>query len=114
LISLEKIIRTLAENYKNLMLPSGETPFYIHVPVFEDPTPDRPCRFRMLLEVDETIKVTTEDYFRLWGLSYDFSNNQRVYDVSRKLLVDQGFMDRKEYWKVMEQRWKAEREQRER
>jgi hypothetical protein len=110
--NLEKIIQTLAENYKSLVLPSGETPFDIHVPVFEDTAPDRPSRFRVLLNVDETIKVETADYFRLWGLWYDFSNAQRIYDVSRRLLLDQGFMDRKEYWRVMEQRWKADRERR--
>jgi hypothetical protein len=109
--SLEKILRALAGNFKDLALISGEFPFEIHIPVFEDPAKDRPARFRVLLDVDETIpRVTVADYLGFWGLSYVYARSRRVYDVSRRLLIDEGFLTREEYWSIWEQRLKKERE----
>lgn len=109
--SLERILRALASSYEHLLLASGENPIDIHVPVFEDPATDRPSRFRVLLDVDENIpSVSAADYFRFWGLWYDFSSKQRVYDVPRKLIIDEGFLGRKEYWRIKEEQWKADRE----
>jgi hypothetical protein len=108
--SLARILRTLATNYSNLLLTTGERPYEIHIPVFEDPAGDRPSRFRVLLEVDETIpSISVADYYKLWGLWYDFSSQRRIYDVSHQLLVEEGFMSRQEYWAVMEERWKEKR-----
>lgn len=108
--SLAPILRTLAANYSNLLLTTGEPPYEIHIPVFEDPAGDRPSRFRVLLEVDETIpSISVADYYKLWGLWYDFSGQRRIYDVPRQLLVDESFMSRQEYWAVMEKRWKDKR-----
>lgn len=90
---LDKILGRLAAEYKHLVLRSGETPFEIHVPVFEDPADDRLSRFRVLLDVDEIIEPKPEaDYFKLWGLQYDFSRTTRVYDVERHLLLDETFL----------------------
>lgn len=106
--SLEEILRTLASNYEHLLLSSGESPFEIHVPVFEDPAEDRPSRFRVLLKFDETIQsIGTSDYFRFWGLWYDFSRRHRVYDVSGHSLIDEGFLSIKEYWDILEERRKG-------
>jgi hypothetical protein len=108
--SIGEILRSLAANYSNLLLASGEAPYEIHVPVFEDPADDRPSRFRALLDFDETLpSVGLEDYYKLWGLWYDFFSQHRVYDVPRRLLLDEGFMSRQEYWAVMEERWRAKR-----
>jgi len=72
---LERIPPALAEEYQRLVLRSGEQPFEIHVPVFEDPENDRLSRFRVLLDVDETIKPNaTSDYLGFWVLQYDFSS----------------------------------------
>jgi hypothetical protein len=95
---LETILTTAAVEYKHLVLRSGETPFEIHVPVFEDPSHDRLSRFRVLLNVDEVIKPRPDvDYVRLWGLLYDFSQTTRVYDVRQHLLIDQGFLTQEWY-----------------
>jgi hypothetical protein len=108
--SLEKIFRTLAQNYQHLVLSSGEPPFEIYIPIFEDPTVDRPSRFRLLLHYDETIpSVSASDYFVYWGLWYDFSHKHRVYDVQRQLLIDEGFLTKEQYWAVLEKRWEAAR-----
>jgi hypothetical protein len=108
--SLEQILRTLAANYNKLLLSSGETPFKIHIPVFEDLAQDRPSRFRVLLDVDETIpSISTSDYYRLWGLWYDFSRQYRIYDVPHQLLIDEPFLSRQEYWAIFEKRWQAAR-----
>ena len=88
--SLEGIVKALAANFDRLRLNTSETPFEIHIPVFEDPADDRPSRFRVLLDVDEAIpSVSAEDYFRYWGLWYDFSRQHRVYDLARQLLIDE-------------------------
>jgi len=106
--SLEQILRTLASNYEHLLLRSGERPFEVHIPVFEDPSKERPSRFRVLLDVDETIpSFGVSDYFRLWGLWYDFSGKHRVYDVSRQLLIDEEFLSRQRYWAIWEERWRS-------
>jgi len=47
---LERILKTLAENYNHLLLRSGERPFLISIPIVEDPAEDRLCRFREFLE----------------------------------------------------------------
>lgn len=80
------------------MLAQGEILLEIHVPVFEGLSPDRLCRFRCLLDVDETIAdITTENYFKLWGLWYDYSRSFRVYDVTRELLIDEEFYTQPRY-----------------
>lgn len=101
---LEKILTIVAGEYTHLILRSGEIPFEIHVPVFEDPSDDRLSRFRVLLDVDEIIEPRPDiDYFKLWGLQYDFSRTTRVYDVHQRLLLDQEFLTQEWYdikWKV--------------
>ncbi len=107
---IEFILNTIAKNYKTFTLESGETPFEIRIPVFEDTAEDRPARFRALLEVDETLaKGTTEDYSGFWGLWYDYSRKYRVFDVKRRLLVDDKFLSRSYYWQIMEERWREQR-----
>ncbi len=48
--NLGQIIATLAARYSSMILSSGEPPFEIHVPLFEDPAADRLCRFRVPLD----------------------------------------------------------------
>lgn len=109
--SMEKILRALAGHFKDLTLSSGEAPLEIHIPIFEDPAKDRPARFRVLLDVDETIpSISAADYLRFWGSSYVYANSRRVYDVSRRLLIDERFLTREEYWSIWEERWRKERE----
>jgi hypothetical protein len=108
--SLEKILQTLARNYQHLVLSSGEPPFEIYIPIFEDPAVDRPSRFRVLVHWDETIpSVSVSDYFVYWGLWYDFSHKHRIYDVPRELLIDEGFLTQRQYWAILDERWKAAR-----
>ncbi|HXA78694.1 MAG TPA: hypothetical protein VNV41_16285 [Candidatus Acidoferrales bacterium] len=112
LSQLEKILHTLAENYDRLMLQSGERPFEIQIPIFEDPAEDRPYRFRQILEEDETIPLeqfSAADYFRLWGLQFDYAGLMRVYDVERQLLIDESFYTRSQYWAAMTERWRNSR-----
>jgi hypothetical protein len=101
---LERIVLTLGVEYERLLLRSGEQPFSIHIPVFEDDASDRLSRFRVLLDVDETLKPKTSDYFKLWGLHFDFARTTRVYDVERHLLLDEPFLTLQEYWAKWEER----------
>jgi hypothetical protein len=104
------ILQTISKNYKTMILESGERPFEIRIPVFEDTAEDRPARFRALLEVDETVaKGTAEDYSGFWGLWYDYSRQYRVFDVKRRLLIDEKFLSRSYYWQIMEKRWREQR-----
>ena len=70
-----------------------------HIPVFEDPDPERPCRFRVTGFIDETIlDKAPDDYFKFWGLEYIVDTDRRVFDVSRQLLIDEKFNTLKEHW----------------
>ena len=88
---LESILTTLAHSYDRFLLKQGVAPYTIEVPVFEDPEEDRPCRFRVIGEIDETIRSRgPEDYIGFWGLEYDHAG-LRVFDVQRQLLLDEQF-----------------------
>lgn len=107
---LERILTVVAKHSEVFTLGTGERPLEIHVPVFEDPAKDRPCRYRVKLDVDENISgISKADYFRLWGLRYDYAGD-RVFDVEKGLLIDNEFFALNQYWEVMEERWARERD----
>lgn len=115
--NLGKIMVTLASRYGSIILPSGEPPFEIHVPVFEDPADDRLCRFRVPLDVDETVRnPTAQHYLGFWGAEYDYARAHdhnrlyRVYDVQRDLLLDTDFYTRERYWTKWQEKWRQENE----
>ncbi|SRR6266496_121187 len=95
---LENILQLVARNYETLVLEDGAYPFSIHVPVFEDPDPERPCRFRVMGLIDETAVVNARDgYFQFWGLEYD-PFETRVYDVEHQRMLDVGFNTLERHW----------------
>jgi len=105
---LERILQTLAQNYHKLALQSGEMPFAIHIPVFEDPDGERPSRFRIIGDFDETIRSRgPEDYLGYWGLVYDRASTVRVYDVVNRLLIDERFNTLEEHWRELSRREQA-------
>ncbi|CBE69965.1 MAG: hypothetical protein F9K13_07600 [Candidatus Methylomirabilis oxygeniifera] len=107
--SLGQIFQTLGQCYPLLRNGRGEYPYSIQVPVFQDPE-QRLCRFRVLLDVDETIRgVTTADYLGYWGVTYDYERTFRVFDVRRRLLIDSDFLSNARYW----QEWARERKREE-
>jgi hypothetical protein len=106
---LGRIFKALAENFEYMKGQTGESPYAIHIPVFEDPNPHF-SRFRALLDVDETIQgVTTDSYFKYWGARYNLEGQIRVFDVQRRLLIDATYMTQEEYWKAWEREWDKER-----
>jgi hypothetical protein len=97
--NLEKILLSVAHNYEHLAISDGEIPFLIHVPVFEDLEKDRLGRFRVRGHIDETIRSDgPAEYFTFWGLEYILDTDRRVYDVTRRLLLDERFSTLEEYW----------------
>jgi hypothetical protein len=108
--NLKKIFLCLAKHFHNLILSSGEAPYEIYIPVFEDPSGDIVFKFRALLSVDETIpKVDPSSYFGYWGILYNISGNaRRVYDVKRGLLYDEDFCTEEQYWRWKELQRRAE------
>lgn len=107
--SLGEILKQVADNYTAMKGKTGEVPFEVHIPVFEDPE-KRLCRFRDLLDVDETIEnITQADYFRYWGVRYNLEGQVRVFDVSRKLLIDERYLTRREYWEEWHRDWVEKR-----
>lgn len=100
--SLGAVFQTLTQDFACLRNSEGEYPYTIQIPVFEDPE-KRLCRFRVLLDVDETIeRVTSADYLGYWGIYYDFQRTSRVFDVKRKLLIDSDFLTLDRYWQEWE------------
>lgn len=111
-LQLENILAHLARHADHLIIAESERPFEIVIPVFEDPAKDRPCRFRVKLDVDETIpSFSDKDYLGFWGIWYKFSRF-RVYDVQNKALLHEEFFTSDRYWSAMEERWARERENR--
>lgn len=103
---LEGILTALAQHYRSMILPSGEPPFEIYIPIFEDQADDRLVRFRVLLDVDETIRHRTgSDYARYWGLRYDYAGVYKVFDVGRDLIIDQEFWTLHRYWAEWQKWW---------
>jgi len=101
---LENILATLARSYDRFLLKQGEAPYTIEIPVFEDPEEDRPCRFRVIGDIDETIRSRgPEDYVGFWGLEYDHAG-LRVFDVQRQLLLDEQFNTLDRHWAEMTRR----------
>jgi hypothetical protein len=105
LANIQAILQALAANYCHLMLRTGEKPFSINIPIFEDVTDDRLCRFRELLDVDEPIRDPgDEHYLGLWGAQYDYAATTRVFDVKKQVLLDEEFYTRAQYWHAWEAR----------
>ena len=105
---LGRIFKALAENFEYMKGKTGESPYAIHIPVFEDPNP-RFSRFRALLDVDETIEgITADSYFKYWGVRYNLEGRIRVFDVHRRLFIDATYMTQKEYWEAWEREWDKE------
>lgn len=102
------IFKALAENFEFIKGQTGESPYAIHIPVFEDPNP-RFSRFRALLDVDETIEMVTADsYLQFWGVRYNLEGKIRVFDVRRRLLIDATYMTQDEYREAWEREWDKE------
>ncbi|HEV7522630.1 MAG TPA: hypothetical protein VGP89_16115 [Candidatus Angelobacter sp.] len=108
---LENILTALARSYDKFLLKQGHAPYTIHIPVFEDPEEDRPCRFRIIGDIDETIKSNGhEDYVAFWGLEYDHAG-LRVFDVQRQLLLDEQFNTLDRHWAEIMRRVQVESHQ---
>jgi hypothetical protein len=103
--NLGKLLLSLAENYSRLALRNGDSPVLIHIPVFEDPEEDRPRRFRVRGNIDETILTEGPgDYFKFWGLEFIVETDRRVYDVARQLLLDESFNTLEQHWDELRRR----------
>ena len=101
---LENILSTLARSYDSFLLEQGEAPYTIEIPVFEDPEEERPCRFRVIGDIDETIRSRgPKDYLGFWGLEYDHAG-LRVFDVQRQFIVDERFNTLDRHWAEMSRR----------
>lgn len=101
---LKNILATLALSYDRFLLKEGVAPYTIEIPVFEDPEGDRPCRFRVIGDIDETIRSRgPEDYLGFWGLEYDHAG-LRVFDVQRQLLLDEQFNTLDRHWAEVRRR----------
>jgi hypothetical protein len=96
--NMKGILEILTKHHSNIILSSGENPYEIHIPIFEDNSENRLARFRALLDVDETINPVLPDcYYKYWGLYYDRTCQYRVFAVSTDLLLDENFLTKEQY-----------------
>lgn len=107
-VDLKMILETIAKNFEFMKGRGKEVPYVIHIPVFEDSNPHF-CRFRSLLDVDETIQgVTQHAYAQYWGVRYNLSGQIRVFDVERRLIIEEEYMTQSEYWQAWQREWDKE------
>jgi hypothetical protein len=103
--SLSMILPALAKHYDRLALATGQRPSEIHVPVVEDPDTERPCRFRVIAHVDETINDKgSKDYLAYWGVVYDRPPALKVYGVDQASLLHERFNTVEDYWQDLSRR----------
>lgn len=89
--SIGTVFNILAKNYDSMILPDGEKPFEIFIPVFEDPDPTYANKYRLKYNVDETIvSFDLDDYTKLWGLYYDYNHCFKTYNIQKQILIDKG------------------------
>jgi hypothetical protein len=101
---LENILANVARSYDRFLIREGHAPYTIEIPVFEDSEKDRPCRFRVIGYIDETIQSSgLDDYVGFWGLEYDHFG-LRVFDVQRQLLLDEQFNTLDRHWAELRRR----------
>lgn len=106
--NLPVILHSVAENYNRLRTQRNEAPAEIHVPVFEDPDPDRACRFRETGRWDETIVgKAPDDYLAFWGVVFDHGLPYGVFDVRNGTLFEEKFNTISEHWQALERRFYA-------
>jgi hypothetical protein len=98
--NIDDVVLAVARNLGTIVKNSQQELFEIHIPVFEDPKSEFPCKFRELLSVDETMDVKSisiSDYFGFWGLEYEIAQSE-VYDVARRTVLHQHFCTERQYW----------------
>jgi hypothetical protein len=105
--SVGELLTLLARHYEHLTLATGERPIHIYIPVIEDTGENPVSRFRAVLEVDEEMRISNKVFFEYWGLKYS-TGAIRVYDVARKLLIDEKFVSREFYWDRTQERWRQQ------
>jgi hypothetical protein len=102
LAELESIFRAFARNYESIIRGSKGQLLEIYIPVFEDTSDERVSKFRTLLNTDETLDVSRirkAEYFKLWGLEYYSEGSLScVYDVERKIVIEERFYTESQYW----------------
>jgi hypothetical protein len=97
--SLENVLKHLALHYSSLYTVDGEKPSEIHVPVFRDESQSALAPYRVKLNVEETIQTfCAEDYWKYWGICYEYTNRQVVYDVMTRRFVQERFLTLQQYW----------------
>jgi hypothetical protein len=102
LAELEGILRAVAANFEYITQGSSGQLFELYIPVFQDLSTERVCKYRALLSTDETLdvnRISGADYFRFWGLQYYSEGSpSRVYDVEHGGVLEESFCTASEYW----------------
>ena len=93
----DEILLALDENFNNLIV-DDEFPSEIHIPVYEEQMGQK-LIYRPPLGMSETINTADKsNFFKLWGLKYQYSFKSNVYDVvNRQTLSDTVFMTENEF-----------------
>ncbi len=105
---LEEILKIVSTNYVSLILPTGEKPYMIHLPLFNDLESGKLPTFRTLFDFDEPIQDASDaDYYKYWGIYYDWDGSRKVFEVKERLLHAKTFFLQSEYWQEIDRRNKA-------
>jgi len=99
---LGNILQAVAENLEPMTRGTKGQLFEVFIPVFEDTSDERVCKFRTLLRTDETLdvsRISRADYFKFWGLDYyGVAFPSCVYDVEHKATIHEQFCTESQYW----------------
>lgn len=79
---LENILKSLAENYLELVDSKAAVPYEIYIPVFEEDATEMENTLRNISSDNNNQK----DYFGFWGLYFESEEDAVIYDVAAKAI----------------------------
>jgi hypothetical protein len=80
---LKNILNAIGNNYEYYTKQFQEVPFEIYIPVFEDDSPENSIKILDIMSLGNT----ESDYFKYWGLYFDFNDDAVVYDLKKSSTI---------------------------
>ncbi|MEI6822946.1 MAG: hypothetical protein WCL51_13515 [Bacteroidota bacterium] len=97
--NIDKILQELYTHFSDLIINEfgDEFPSEIHIPLLFHQFLEFQI-YRPPLGMEESIIAKKEDFYKLWGLKYQYTHNSKIYDLINNCFIDGEFMTEKEFY----------------